>query len=439
MTLSFLPQLSGYDPVATSEGSIDPLGLYLISERLATTLVPGLRERMSHPRFLTAMAVGHVLCQEFDEQQVAADGQSPPWMVYEWLLVQALTKLNKGGAEVVGLPGSLKARRALELKQPLSATSYLKNPGTFGFHGVYRTLATEIQLLGRHQLGECGHKLVQVWEKEQNLQGFLSSSSGPGAAFRTKYTTSIRRCLQSGTSENWGWEGLRELAECLHPNTIGREEATFVYGILSQDEKGYRSEILQFMAGDGAAILAMHRSERYFHEHLLAYASTPLAGHLEAILAYEHFARLLQNVWEEVLYLLSQTKTKLAVTEMTSCRAVQDAVALLHTAWVNATKKLAAVKLHLAFENQFAFFSHPLSGEELIEKLIAHHQVIQKAKPPFGKRPWIEDWSKGYYSVRPAYTRKDPPSFSGAYVNAYRSFSLLSFLKDLDHVPSPVA
>jgi len=49
-----LPLLSEADPAATSEGSLDPLGLYAIADSLAGRLVPGLRERMTHPRFLTA-------------------------------------------------------------------------------------------------------------------------------------------------------------------------------------------------------------------------------------------------------------------------------------------------------------------------------------------------------------------------------------------------
>jgi hypothetical protein len=58
--------------------------------------MPGFRERMRRPRFLTAMAVGAVICNEYDEEQLAADEISPPYQVYEWHVVQALVKQFRG-------------------------------------------------------------------------------------------------------------------------------------------------------------------------------------------------------------------------------------------------------------------------------------------------------------------------------------------------------
>ena len=52
-----------YDPIGSSEGSLDPLGLYLIADQLAMKLVPGVRERMLRVRFLTAMAVGALVTE----------------------------------------------------------------------------------------------------------------------------------------------------------------------------------------------------------------------------------------------------------------------------------------------------------------------------------------------------------------------------------------
>ena len=49
------PFLTTYDPPGTSEGSLDPLGLYQIADQLAIQLVPAVRERMLRIRFLTAM------------------------------------------------------------------------------------------------------------------------------------------------------------------------------------------------------------------------------------------------------------------------------------------------------------------------------------------------------------------------------------------------
>src|SRR5690242_9522550 len=66
MTTSF-PFLTSYDPPGTSEGTLDPLGLYQIADQLAVQLVPAVRERMLRIRFLTAMAVGVVVTEGFDD------------------------------------------------------------------------------------------------------------------------------------------------------------------------------------------------------------------------------------------------------------------------------------------------------------------------------------------------------------------------------------
>jgi hypothetical protein len=46
------PFLTSYDPPGTSEGTLDPLGLYQIADQLAMQLVPAVRERMQRIRFL---------------------------------------------------------------------------------------------------------------------------------------------------------------------------------------------------------------------------------------------------------------------------------------------------------------------------------------------------------------------------------------------------
>jgi hypothetical protein len=57
VSVASLPFLTTYDPVTSGEGELDPLGLSSIGDRLADQVLPGLRARMSRPRFLTAIAV----------------------------------------------------------------------------------------------------------------------------------------------------------------------------------------------------------------------------------------------------------------------------------------------------------------------------------------------------------------------------------------------
>lgn len=170
MTL-LVPLLTEYDKPARSEGSLDPLGLSLIADRLGTKLVPGVRERMRHPRFLTAMAAGAIMCAEFDDDRVAQDGVTLPYQVYEWYVVQALVKyFGNNTDEIKGLPGREKATDAMRKGFPLCAQNYLKAPSVFGFHGVYRTLAEDLDILRQGRLGEAGNRLVRIWETNKALQ-----------------------------------------------------------------------------------------------------------------------------------------------------------------------------------------------------------------------------------------------------------------------------
>ena len=140
-----IPVLSEYDPIELSEGSLDPLALYPIADRLAVKLVPGIRERQLHPLFLTAIAAGAHLCAAYDDDHVANDGQSPPWQVFEWYVVEGIVRAAKNG--ITGLPGRLKASDAIRAGAHLSAARYLKTPNVFGFNGVYRLLARTLGII----------------------------------------------------------------------------------------------------------------------------------------------------------------------------------------------------------------------------------------------------------------------------------------------------
>ena len=73
-----LPFLTSYDPPGTSEGTLDPLGLYQIADQLAIRLVPAVRERMQRIRFLTAMAVGAVVTEDIEDDPQFRDASPLP-------------------------------------------------------------------------------------------------------------------------------------------------------------------------------------------------------------------------------------------------------------------------------------------------------------------------------------------------------------------------
>ena len=107
-----MPLLSEADPKESAEGSIDPLGMYPIADLLASRMVPGVRERQKHPRFLTILAASLSLCGQFDDETVASDGVSEPWMVFEWYVVEGLNAFRRwryphcSDSPFVGIPGA---------------------------------------------------------------------------------------------------------------------------------------------------------------------------------------------------------------------------------------------------------------------------------------------------------------------------------------------
>src|SRR6185295_15158411 len=84
------PFLTSYDPSGTSEGTLDPLGLYQIADQLAVQLVPAVRERMQRIRFLTGMTVGALVTEGLEDNPDIRDAS--PYLVWEWLVVEALMR-----------------------------------------------------------------------------------------------------------------------------------------------------------------------------------------------------------------------------------------------------------------------------------------------------------------------------------------------------------
>jgi len=86
-----------------------PLGLYMIADQLATKLVPAVRERMLRIRFLTAITVGALVTEDLEPNERYPD--LPPFLVWEWLVVEAMVRSFPGDKDLWGLPGSSWQRR----------------------------------------------------------------------------------------------------------------------------------------------------------------------------------------------------------------------------------------------------------------------------------------------------------------------------------------
>lgn len=430
----FLPKLTLYDPVEKSSSSIDPLGLVPIADRLSVALVPGVRERMVNPRFLSLIAAGMAICQEYPADTIAKDKTSSPLQVFEWYVVQALVKKYRSSGNLRALPGSDKANRAMLKDVPLNASRYLRVPGVFGFYGVYKTLGREMMLIHGERLAEAGDRLIKVWEKEQDLGGYYSALNGPGQMFKSTLKKAIDDGLELGAvARKWSWSFFDRLAEKMNPGDVGKQEAKTIFELLKYDRESKRKEIIDGLIG----YLNNYKvedfiDEHHFHTFLYKRVRTELQILLTAIIEYEKFSRTFTNALESILFKLTSQSFRGKFNDLESLPEIKYAARNIGSEYVKAFDALSNAQQGDQFKLVFGLFDRPFTNREFIELLLAHHKSVQKKKPPLGKSSWLEQVKDDLIILKPAYARWESEVKSvNQYVYFYRTKSLHSFLKYL--------
>lgn len=430
------PFSSEFDPSEESEGSTDPLGLLPGYERLADRLLPAVTVRMGHPRFVTAIAIGARLLEDWDEDAVAADGITPPWLVWEWFVVEAFVRTENSPSGTSGVPGIQKVRRALRSQRPVCATAYLKTPNAFGFTGVFRRLARGIEIITDDgTLDEGGYELISAWARDQGLEGFLDGSGGAGHAFRERLRRAVAQGMDKGHSTQQSGEFWRELASRLNPKTPGRREKTVLTErILSRaGDMDMIAHIKEALVAQGGVSGRSH--EAPFLRKLSRKAPPALQELLTAVDAYETFGRVITDAFDGLRYcassngglpvdakIFSATKTAKSALELLapSLARVRSHPTLLE--WESKEKGIAQ-----AVDR----FEEVRTTNDLFEAILHHHDQVQREKPPHGKRTWFERGPHGRVALRAGYTLHEPPTGRGGYVHEYRIPTFSGFLSDL--------
>lgn len=440
----FLPLLSAWDPRLEAEGSIDPLGLYTVSEQIGSRLAPGVRERQTTVRFLTAIAVSHALAEEFPEDALAKDGVSEPWQVFEWFLVEGLVRTLEDETELRGIPGRAKAKRVVDEGLHLDRACYLKTPTVFGFHGVYRALAVALGIETAGQLGPNGARLLAAWRADQGLCGFAGEGRGAGREVFEQLRRAIADGLEAGEAARVPhWGGWAFFRGHLAPRHIGPREKQVLGELLHGERVGFRHELVTTLTspeGQRAAWAAFAQGGRAWdtalHELLLEQHADnqPLTALVRAAQAYERLARLLTDAFEEALFTLSEQRGKTALAELAAGPFARRAAAETSAAYANALARLNEIELGRAFEQNLSWLAQPLPAPDFMRLLLEHHVNVQRRKPPRGKAPWVECFDDGRYMVRAQYRRVAAPEDAAGYVNAYRAGPLWRFAWDLGWV-----
>jgi hypothetical protein len=422
-----LPFLTEPDPDRLGEGSLDPLGLGSIADHLADRVAPSVTARMSRVRFLTAIAVGAAIADHLGDEP-AVDGKTPPYLAYEWIVVEALAR-RRPAAETQGVPGILKARRALNRSWSahLDAGSYLQVPKVFGFHGVYKRLARAAGYVDEGLLLlRGGDGLVRLWEREQSLPGFVDlTAQTPGGRVARALVGEVRKALANASvMTGTGSHLWSKLAGGLGPDDPGRRERRLLWDALVDEREPIRRELVLALRdlgsreGEAEALRAVARA-----------VSRDLRFRITAIETYEHVARLLTGVFQAMRVASTGQGTRpVSGRQLADNEFVLRASTELPTAMAKAREWLDPLGEGAAFDATLGRFAEPLRPVEVVDAVLEHHEAIQGAKG--GKRPWLERAGKGFY-VRDAFRTSDDPPGENSYIHPYRVTALSSFIADL--------
>jgi hypothetical protein len=423
-----LPFLTAFDPPGTSEGTLDPLGLYTIADQLGVSLVPGVRERMQRIRFLTVMVVGAAVTEDIDADPTVA--ASTPSRAWEWLVVEALMRRFDGDEGMRGVPGSDVVRRSIARSDYVDARGYLKSPHIFGFHGVYKRLAMQVGLLDvQLRPGPTSAPLLDAW-----AQG-LRDRVAPGPLLK-RWANAVRRGLAERpprTKPGWTGGEWQELAEAVAPSGAKARERRCVRELLLATEKrrlGALPEIWRLQEENRGLEL----DERALHE-LLREREPGMSPLLAAIGAYEAFARRLQDAFD-VLRAAAASGESYVVEDIARDADFVRCVERLDERFASAHRALgelalADAPLHARFTDRFQRFAGPMGPAECARALCDHHKEVQRFKSAEGKRPWFDALGEGRIYLRHAYRVARPDVRLDRYLHDYRATPIRQFREDL--------
>jgi len=426
------PFLTSYDPPGTSEGTLDPLGLYQIADQLAMQLVPAVRERMQRIRFLTAMAVGAIVTEGLEDDPGQRDAS--PYLVWEWLVVESIIRSMGDDSSMWGVPGTLVTRRALSQHGYLDARSYLKTPRIFGFHGVYKRLAMHLGIVDVHLgPGPNAERLVDAWARGLGLSGL--SDAAPMLA---RWTTAVRRSLAERpprAKPNWDTEMWAELAGALNPSGGKAREKRFLRDLLhAVDDR--RLGALPMIWRLQSEFVGDEFSEELLHNRLEEREPTygPI---LTAIRAYEAFSRRLQDAFDVLKAEAARLDAQgFAIPEIARDKDFNRSVQALNQRFEAAHNALgeiavASISLQNLFDERFASFAEPMDAATCALSLCTHHETVQRAKSADGKRPWFDRIGVDRIYVRHAYRESRRDILPDRYVHDYRGWPIRRFYFDL--------
>ena len=427
-----LPQMSAFHPPYAGEGSLDPMGLGALSDRLADRLLPGLRARMQRIRFVTSMAVAATACEDLADE-IPHDEISTPAICFEWLVVEAFVRKEPDNGSLQGVPGTRKARGAIARGERLAAATYLKAPRVFGFNGVYKPFAVDAGVVGEElEPGPRCAELVRAWEADQGLTGFVDGvPNTSGRSLRRTIRESVRDALRAGRCTTSPASRLfTRLRQALHPAEAGARERQLLRELVTAEDHSTRAELAQHLVDLPDGLTADDVTEAQWLATVRPHCSQQLRAVVDAVVAYEEFAALLDTAFRSLCAASHAMGTQPLRPERVDAHEVitlgaQKAPDL----YDRAAQRMAAIGADNDLEDRLGEFGIPRPPSEFVELLLQHHEQVQARKLPHGKRSWFEPLRDGWV-IRPPYGEATPPQLGPWFVHPVRVEALRRFLID---------
>jgi hypothetical protein len=387
---------------------------------------------MSRVRFLTAITVGAVVLEEMERGSATHDVD--PFLVWEWFVVESLVRSEGEATDLRGVPGSQMTRRALRDQGYLDAASYLKTPRIFGFHGVYKRLALRLGLIDTDlSPGPAAGVLLDAWAKGQRFQSFADTEP-----LREGWRRTVAKALgrsSPSTEKLFSLAAWDELAKGFTPSPIP-----------SVERRALRQHLLEPGIRELGALPAVWEifskqdvdawTERELHD-LLGQQAPHWGTLVEAIHCYESFARTLLDGFDFMRAAAGeQAEHGLSLSALGTLEAFRNLTRSLGGDYRKAEAALAGLHGTLGstvslFRERFEVFTMS-EASELPRLLVEHHERIQAAKPPEGKRSWFDRIEPTRIFLRHPYRlEQDWTPQPGMYVHPYRSRAIQSFHGDL--------
>jgi hypothetical protein len=352
------------------------------------------------------------------------------------LVVEALIRSRGSDPSIWGVPGTIVARRAIGQHGYLDARSYLKTPRIFGFHGVYKRLATHLGLVDVHlRAGPHAEGLLDAWARGLGYRGLNGAR-----AMILHWSEAVGRSLSEKsprTPPNWHKRSWADLAAATAP------------GGAKARERHYLRDLLHVM--DDRRLGALHTiwklqsdfdfddddfPEEELHNRV-AKQEPAYRRLLAAIRAYERFARSLQDAFDVLAAEAAQGHVQGYPVPMIAYdpdfRSSVRGLDKRFKAARQAIDEIASPRTSLVglLDARFRVFSEPLDAGDVALALCLHHETVQRQKSVDGKRPWFDRLGKDGIYIRHAYRQPRRPIEPHRYVHAYRGRPIRRFYQDL--------